>query len=129
MIATAKFTAALARARDSRPYTDAVRRLVGEVSGAAGEYDSPLFSAKGDTKKELLLVISSDRGLCGAYNGNVFKTAMQHIRSKTQDGADNFQTRYLINDASVKTGIPVVHGSIFQYEGQITVFDPKNGPT
>ncbi len=45
------------------------------------------------------------------------------------DGTDNFQTRYLINDASVKTGTPVVHGSIFQYEGQITVFDPKNGPT
>ena len=88
MIATAKFTAALARARDSRPYTDAIRRLVGEVSGAAGEYDSPLFSAKGDTKKELLLVISSDRGLCGAYNGNVFKTAMQHIRSKTQEGVE-----------------------------------------
>jgi len=45
------------------------------------------------------------------------------------DGTDNLQTRYLINDASVKTGIPVVHGSIFQYEGQITDFDPKNGPT
>ena len=45
------------------------------------------------------------------------------------DGTDNFETRYLINDASVKTGTPVVHGSIFQYEGQITVFDPKNGPT
>ncbi len=88
MIATAKFTAALARARDSRPYTDAIRRLVGEVSGAAGEYDSPLFSSKGNTKKELLLVISSDRGLCGAYNGNVLKTAMQHIRSKDQDGVD-----------------------------------------
>ena len=45
------------------------------------------------------------------------------------DGTDNFQTRYLINDASVKTGKPVVHGSIFKYEGQITVFDPKDGPT
>jgi len=45
------------------------------------------------------------------------------------DGTDNFETRYLINDVSVKTGTPVVHGSIFQYEGQITVFDPKNGPT
>ena len=45
------------------------------------------------------------------------------------DGTDNFQTRYLINDATVKTGIPVVHGSIFRFEGQITVFDPKNGPT
>ncbi len=45
------------------------------------------------------------------------------------DGADNFPSRYLLNDASVKLGIPVVHGSIFRFEGQITVFDPRNGPT
>ena len=45
------------------------------------------------------------------------------------DGADNFPSRYLLNDASVKVGIPVVHGSIFRFEGQITVFDPRNGPT
>ena len=45
------------------------------------------------------------------------------------DGADNFPVRYLLNDASVKLGIPVVHGSIFRFEGQVTVFDPKNGPT
>ena len=34
-----------------------------------------------------------------------------------------------MNDASVKLGIPVVHGSIFRFEGQVTVFDPLNGPT
>ncbi|MEZ5408823.1 MAG: molybdopterin-synthase adenylyltransferase MoeB [Acidimicrobiales bacterium] len=45
------------------------------------------------------------------------------------DGADNFPSRYLLNDASVKLGIPVVHGSIFRFEGQITVFDPHQGPT
>lgn len=45
------------------------------------------------------------------------------------DGADNFPSRYLLNDASVKTGIPVVHGSIFRFEGQVTVFDPRQGPT
>lgn len=45
------------------------------------------------------------------------------------DGADNFPVRYMLNDASVKLGIPVVHGSIFRFEGNITVFDPKNGPT
>ncbi|NCG37382.1 MAG: molybdopterin-synthase adenylyltransferase MoeB [Actinobacteria bacterium] len=45
------------------------------------------------------------------------------------DGADNFPSRYLLNDASVKLGIPVVHGSIFRFEGQITVFDPRGGPT
>ena len=45
------------------------------------------------------------------------------------DGADNFPSRYLLNDASVKLGIPVVHGSIFKFEGQVTIFDPLQGPT
>lgn len=44
------------------------------------------------------------------------------------DGADNFPSRYLLNDASLKTGTPVVHGSIFRFEGQITVFKPHDGP-
>ncbi len=45
------------------------------------------------------------------------------------DGTDNFPTRFLVNDASVKLGIPVVHGSIFRFEGMVTVFDPMRGPT
>jgi len=45
------------------------------------------------------------------------------------DGTDNFPTRFMVNDASVKLGIPVVHGSIFRFEGMVTVFDPKSGPT
>ncbi len=45
------------------------------------------------------------------------------------DGADNFPSRYLLNDASVKLGIPVVHGSIFRFEGMVSVFHPKDGPT
>ncbi|HAN37106.1 MAG TPA: molybdopterin biosynthesis protein MoeB, partial [Acidimicrobiaceae bacterium] len=40
------------------------------------------------------------------------------------DGADNFPSRYLLNDASVKLGIPVVHGSIFRFEGMVSVFHP-----
>jgi molybdopterin/thiamine biosynthesis adenylyltransferase/rhodanese-related sulfurtransferase len=45
------------------------------------------------------------------------------------DGADNFPSRYLLNDASVKLGIPVVHGSIFRFEGMVSVFHPIEGPT
>jgi molybdopterin/thiamine biosynthesis adenylyltransferase/rhodanese-related sulfurtransferase len=44
------------------------------------------------------------------------------------DGTDNFPTRYLLNDAALLKHIPVVHGSIFRFEGQVTVFDPYNGP-
>src|SRR5882762_5905224 len=44
------------------------------------------------------------------------------------DGTDNFPTRYLLNDASLLKRIPVVHGSIFRFEGQVTVFKPYDGP-
>jgi len=49
------------------------------------------------------------------------------------DGSDNFATRYLVNDACVKLGIPNVHGSIYRFEGQVSVFWPgapaeKGGP-
>ncbi len=44
------------------------------------------------------------------------------------DGTDNFPTRYLVNDASLVKAIPVVHGSIFRFEGQVTVFSPYEGP-
>ena len=44
------------------------------------------------------------------------------------DGTDNFPTRYLLNDASLLARIPVVHGSIFRFEGQVTVFKPYEGP-
>jgi molybdopterin/thiamine biosynthesis adenylyltransferase/rhodanese-related sulfurtransferase len=44
------------------------------------------------------------------------------------DGTDNFPTRYLVNDASLLKRIPVIHGSIFRFEGQVTVFNPYQGP-
>lgn len=44
------------------------------------------------------------------------------------DGCDNFPTRYLVNDACVMSGKPNVHGSIFQFDGQVSVFYPGHGP-
>lgn len=44
------------------------------------------------------------------------------------DGADNFATRYLVNDACVLTGTPLVWGSIFRFDGQVTVWNPPHGP-
>jgi len=44
------------------------------------------------------------------------------------DGTDNFPTRYLLNDAAVLANKPVVHGSVFRFEGQVTVFKPYEGP-
>lgn len=44
------------------------------------------------------------------------------------DGSDNFPTRYLVNDASLHLRLPVIHGSIFRFEGQVSVFEPYAGP-
>ncbi len=44
------------------------------------------------------------------------------------DGTDNFPTRYLVNDVCVKLGIPNVYGSIFRFDGQVSVFDGREGP-
>lgn len=44
------------------------------------------------------------------------------------DGADNFPTRYLMNDAALRLRLPVVHGSVFRFEGQVSVFRPYQGP-
>jgi len=44
------------------------------------------------------------------------------------DGTDSFETRYTLNDAAVRAGIPVVHASVFRFEGQLTVFKPHAGP-
>jgi F-type H+-transporting ATPase subunit gamma len=82
MIATAKFTAAAGRTKASKPYTDKIRKLVEEVTAAAGDVEHPLIVGPNDpANRELLLVISSDRGLCGAYNTNVLRAAIAHVRT------------------------------------------------
>jgi F-type H+-transporting ATPase subunit gamma len=81
MIATAKFTAAVARAKATKPYTTKIRQLVAEVAAAAGDVDHPLINGPAESpKRELLLVISSDRGLCGAFNSNVLRKGLNHLR-------------------------------------------------
>lgn len=89
MIATAKFTAASQRAAATKPYTEGISGLVHEVSGNAPEYDSPLVKGPAEpVKREYMLVITSDRGMCGAYNGNVLKEAMQHVRACAKSGIE-----------------------------------------
>ena len=87
MIATAKFTASLQRAKASRPYTEQIRTLATEVAAASGDVSHPLLTARATpTGREALLVIASDRGLCGAYNGNLLRSAIAHIRSRVAKG-------------------------------------------
>src|SRR5829696_8330123 len=87
MIATAKFQKSLKRAVGTKPYTLKVRELVGELAAGLGDIEHPLLRRPGEDGTEvsnrvLLVVISSNRGLAGAYNGNVLRIASQFIRDQ-----------------------------------------------
>ena len=87
--------------------------------------------AKVDSAKKTLTSLNRDVDVI-TYNMRLSADNIEEIISAYDvvvDGTDNFPIRYILNDASAKTGIPVVHGSIFRFEGQVTVFDPKVGPT
>jgi molybdopterin/thiamine biosynthesis adenylyltransferase len=65
-----------------------------------------------------------------AYNMRLTRDNALEIFAKYDiiiDGSDNFETRYLVNDAAYLAGKPLVYGSIFRFEGQISVFDPHHG--
>ena len=84
MIATAKFAAAQTRATAAKPYTEGIFQLVQELAATAGDINHPLISGpSGDlsNKPELVLIITSDRGLCGPYNGGVLRMALRRLRS------------------------------------------------
>jgi len=117
MIATAKFTSSLQRAKATRPYTDCIRELVAQLAATSGDdLEDPLVNgAPGAANKELVLVVSSDRGLCGAYNSHVLRTSSRHLRSLRDEGVD-FELQIVGKKASsyfAFAGIPVSEQYMF----------------
>jgi F-type H+-transporting ATPase subunit gamma len=89
MIATAKFQKSLKRAVGTKPYTQKVRELVRELAASVGNVEHPLLrrpSEEDRTNRIALLVLTSNRGLAGAYNGNVLRAAVAFIRQQEAAG-------------------------------------------
>ncbi len=89
-----------------------------------------LGMTKVDSAKATLAGINPDVKVIG-YQERLTSKNIDRIMDEYDvvvDGADNFPTRYLLNDASVWKRKPVVHGSIYRFEGQVTVFKPFEGP-
>ena len=85
LIATARFQQAFNRATATKPYTQKITQLVEELSAAAeGQIDHPLLKENPDAPKDLLLVLTSNRGLCGGYNAGVLRKAMAHLQTATR---------------------------------------------
>ncbi len=88
MIATSKFAKAQLRATASKPYTEGVFGLVQQLAEKAGNISHPLISGPtgGPKGKHLYLVLTSDRGLCGPYNGSILRTSVKEIRGTDSAG-------------------------------------------
>src|SRR2546428_9355891 len=80
MVAAAKLRRAQLRALAARPYAAKITEMLGNLAGAASELDHPLFKVR-EVKRTALVLVTSDRGLCGAYNANLLRAADQRLRA------------------------------------------------
>jgi F-type H+-transporting ATPase subunit gamma len=80
MVATSKMRRAQDRMRQARPYAEKMRNVIGHLTEANPDYRHPFLQPRDDVKGVGVIVVSSDRGLAGALNANVFKQALYLMR-------------------------------------------------
>lgn len=88
MVSTAKSKKAQDRVRASQPYNQKIQEIIGRLAGSGASVDHPLLQEMDRGKPYLLLVVVSNRGLCGAYNTNVLKMARDKYRELKSQGHD-----------------------------------------
>src|SRR5437868_7761115 len=99
LIATARFKKAMDRATEAAAYTRKIAELAADLAESATDFSHPLMEAREEQKTGVLLVLTSNRGLCGGYNSGVLKLAQQRMR----EAAANDQK--LVLEVSGKRGL------------------------
>jgi len=87
LIATSRFKRALDRATEAEAYTRKIAELAADLSASATDVSHPLLVTRPDVKSSLLLVITSNRGLCGGYNASLIREASHRVRQIKEEGA------------------------------------------
>ncbi len=87
MVAAAKLRGAQERMEEFRPYADKFASVMGELSGSANPSAFPLMAER-EVKKSLLLVVTSDRGLCGAFNSNILNASEKYLQKEKDAGRE-----------------------------------------
>jgi F-type H+-transporting ATPase subunit gamma len=85
MVAAAKFRKAQQRMMEMRPYADRMKTILSSLAGSAEAEIHPLLKVRPRRNVEVL-IITSDRGLCGAFNSNILKSATRHISELKREG-------------------------------------------
>ncbi len=87
MVAASKMRSAQTRMEEARPYSDKIRNVIGHLAKADPEYRHP-FMVEREVKRVGFVVITSDRGLCGGLNSNLFRMLLPKLRECEQQGID-----------------------------------------
>ena len=85
LIATARFKKAMDRAVEAAAYTNKLAQLVSDLGRSGSAARHPLLDKRPETRKSLLLVITSNRGFCGGYNANILRLATSHYKEQVAD--------------------------------------------
>lgn len=88
LIAAAQFKKAMDRATQAGAYTRKLAELAADLSGTVTDIEHPLLQPRTEIKKTLLLVITSNRGLCGGYNAGILREANQRLNQARRDGLE-----------------------------------------
>jgi F-type H+-transporting ATPase subunit gamma len=86
LVSAAKFARANHAVLAGRPYGTGFEQMVEKVVAAAGDVTTPLTEARGQHKRELLVLVSTDRGLCGSLNSGLFKATSRYVKERTDAG-------------------------------------------
>lgn len=119
LIATAQFKRAMDRAAEAEAYTRKISELVADLSQAGGEIKHPLLEVHEQKQNRILLVLTSNRGLCGGYNSSVLRIAGREIQAAAK-GSENLQL-----EVSGKRGLSFMKFQGTAVDRQYTHFEDK----
>jgi F-type H+-transporting ATPase subunit gamma len=88
LIATSRIAKAQARVEASKPYAQQITKVLEQLASASSSLDHPLLTEREEPKRAAVLVITSDRGMCGAYNANVLREAEQLLQLLRSQGRE-----------------------------------------
>jgi F-type H+-transporting ATPase subunit gamma len=119
LIATARFKKSMDRATEAEAYTRKIAELAADLSASATNISHPLLKAREEVKNAAVLVITSNRGLCGGYNAAILREAMARIRQLKSENVT------LFIDLSGKRAIQYFRFQGIQAENRYTQFEDK----
>ncbi|MFW0790882.1 F0F1 ATP synthase subunit gamma [Gordonia sp. CPCC 205333] len=88
LIATSRITKAQARVKAAKPYSQEMTTVLSELASSAGSLDHPLLVERENPKRAAVLVVTSDRGMCGGYNSNVLKATRELLSLLSDEGKE-----------------------------------------